>query len=94
MAASGAQIAEPGRVALDFGDAEQIELDASFMGDGRIVQGRVGAATGAGDDAGSVLKSFTGDDVTGADVLFDQPQNGLATGATTMIAAFVRCWLA
>ena len=52
----------------DFGDGEQVEVDAAFMRDGREMQGGVGRAAGRGDDGRGILQRFARDDVARADV--------------------------
>src|ERR1700690_1270887 len=47
----------------DFGDVEQIELDAAFMRDRRQMQRGIGRAAGGGDDGGGILQRLAGDDV-------------------------------
>ena len=52
----------------DFGDVEQIELDAAFMRDRRQMQRGIGGTAGGGDDGGGVLQRLAGDDIARTDV--------------------------
>ena len=52
----------------DFGDGEQVEVDAAFMGDGGQMQRGVGRAAGRGDDGRGILQRFAGDDIARPDI--------------------------
>ena len=74
----------------DFGDVEQIELQAAFIGDRRQVQGGVGRAAGGGDDRRGVFQRLAGDDVARANVLGDQIHDHLAGQHAELVADLVR----
>ena len=60
IAAGRFQIRDIRRPFQDFGDVEQVEVDAAFMGDGRQMQRGVGRAAGRRDDGGRVLQRLRG----------------------------------
>ena len=72
ITAAGFQIRDIRCPFEDFGDIEQIEFDAAFVGDRRQMQRSIGRAAGGGDDSGGVLQRLAGDDVARADILDDQ----------------------
>jgi hypothetical protein len=88
--AAGLEVHEIGRVLEDVADVEQVEVDPGLVRDGGQVQPGVGGAAGAGHDPRRVFERLAGDDVAGADVLFDQVHDGDAGGLAILVTRFVR----
>ena len=84
------QIGDIRRPFHDFGDVEQIELDAAFVGDGRQMQRGIGRAAGRRDDGRRIFQRLAGDDVARTDVLDDQIHDHLAGQHAEFVANFVR----
>ena len=74
----------------DFGDGEQIEVDAAFMRDRRQMQRRVGRAARGGDDGRGILERFPGDDVARTDVQREQVHDLLAGRHAEAVPDLVR----
>ena len=74
----------------DFGDVEQVELDAAFMRDRRQMQRGIGGAAGGGDDRCGVLQRLARHDVARPDILDDQVHDHLARQKAELVAQFVR----
>ena len=73
----------------DFGDVEQVELDAAFMRDRRQMQRRIGRAAGRGDHGGGIFQRLFRHDVARPEVVADQVHDLLAGGHAERVADLV-----
>ena len=78
------------RVSKNVANVEQVEIDPRLVSDGGKVEAGVRRAARAGYDARGVLQRFAGNDVAGANVLFQQIHHGRAGGFAELVPAFVR----
>ena len=72
------QVGDVRRALEDFGDVEQIEVDADFVGHGRQMQGAVGRAAGGRNDVRRVFKGFARADIARTDAVGEQPHDRAA----------------
>ena len=76
--AAGGEVAEDGGFAADGLDVAEGEVDAGFEGEGEDVEDAVGRAAHGDEGGGGVDEGAAGEDVSRADVAFEEEADGLA----------------
>lgn len=78
VGAAGTELGQVGRLVGNLVEEGQRQADARFVGNGRQVQGRVGAAADGHIHGDGVFKGVQGHDIAGQDLLLDKPYDGFA----------------